>query len=796
MTVRLLIVCGDVPLRAENSFASLDVDAWISVRVAEERGPESLRTRQEVPSYTIAVNQYVPTVASLLETAAVRKPREEDPLLTFRKRTVVAAYHRHVKFLSRFLPRLISLSQGLRSVPAIEGLAVRHPEVRNALEQVFLTVLSPRAVGPMNPVEAWIVSPVAGTTGGAMHRFIGGSLANLVSSAYGNTQLTLNFIRVAPPAHTRGRRESLNTFFGIAADAVFALGIPQAFPTVSTKWFFVDFPLPDDGEIVAISEWERLVNISTKTLMWNVLQSDLEQLVNRHQGIPFALIRIRSWGRPLNQRRQYKDVLRRLEVQLQELRSPNYDEKYIRADLYTAEFASPDLEAWIENASDEMEISRLLEKGWRFPWDPEMRLPCSVAEANRYVDEWRAAIEELTRKEWAYLDRKWVLKRGAEERLLRPTLNEGVTFGSARWFDIVEDAHRARAWAQHLLGAFDKPSDNTGRLTDLFEMAEQIHKILHGWNPFKRSKQRAREAAPLLGKFTRLLAEVEELLRIEQEATEFLGRMLANVRFVEGVVVQELARVEREPTSSQREVTKTELEGQFTGQSPYLVETLNLKDVVARRELRKTWLQLLYEGAQRGHRPLFRDSVLAGVRGLTASGLAVVLGLEEALGVSDLCKEIITHIERTEAQADSLGVWWSINTNGDGYIRYLMLPHLDQASLAELAEGTIHSVGSWECMTGFPDQSVVAIEGLTLTQDLFDTVGPPLALMSSFTSIVKEMLVKWNYLSPEKVPVRKLEVASAGVPGEPIYREVLRELGFSEQDIKLLAEVYSISDGS
>jgi hypothetical protein len=257
----------------------------------------------------------------------------------------------------------------LAQSPAIGGLTIRHPLNRDALERALGEIATRHGIGPENPVEAWIVSSTAGGTGEGIHRFVGAFLADFVWRRYAGTSLTLNFIRVGQLTYrtVNLRQTALNTFFGVAADAAFALKMPQDFPGVVTQWFYVDLPDVGTGER-SIPVRAQLVELAAKAVMLEELQDDLQKLLVNNRGIPMVLTRTGYWGKDFGEQRKYYETLRQLREKLRALLEPDYERKYIGTEGRRPEFrAGKNLKDWMGRAGEARLVLRRKEGGMAVP---------------------------------------------------------------------------------------------------------------------------------------------------------------------------------------------------------------------------------------------------------------------------------------------------------------------------------------------------------------------------------------------------------------------------------------------
>jgi hypothetical protein len=164
----------------------------------------------------------------------------------------------------------------------------------------------------------------------------------------------------------------------------------------------------------------------------------------------------------------------------------------------------------------------------------------------------------------------------------------------------------------------------------LLKQAQGISASLHGVNPLKGSEARARDAAGLLSEFVGLLAQVDLLLRLEDEARRLLEGELSGAREV------------LEVADSEFEVARKAVGG---GGMAEAVRAADLSDPLE-QVTKATWLQLLRDAARRGDREVFRKEVLRGATGLTEAGLREVLGLRPQATIADAHLEMASRMGR------------------------------------------------------------------------------------------------------------------------------------------------------
>ncbi|MGC8946996.1 MAG: hypothetical protein ACP5N6_12675 [Anaerolineae bacterium] len=428
------------------------------------------------------------------------------------------------------LPAAVPLEQGGVSFPALGGLAIRHPQNRAALEQALERIIAPLGVGPENPVEAWIISATSGDIGAGIHRFTGAFLADFIRRRYAGTPVLLNFIRIGPLAYRslNPRQTALNAFFGVAADAAFALKLPHDFPEAAIQWFYVDFPDMGMGER-GRSLRARMIEVATKVIIWEGLRESFQRLLAYNQGIPMVATRIGFWEGSLTEQRTYYEALRGLQGRLQELIEPDYEQKFIKDGVRKPQLIADGVVEWTARAG-EMIIQRL-KSGWRFPRFPARQYPKTLEEARALVEEWKEVVHTLLEKRWEDLEAEWAFEGAMGREFLRVAEPGDTRFGSEIWFQHVEEAHKVTAWTRYLLGCdlkTGKPvKEKEGYLEKLVTVARRLSSLLRELGLFLQPRKRFQKAKVWLGKFVQTLVAVDALLRLEAKARRFLEQELA-----------------------------------------------------------------------------------------------------------------------------------------------------------------------------------------------------------------------------------------------------------------------------
>lgn len=797
MAVKILIVCGGsgVNLLGQRSIlgvnAELQIDTSKEIRIRQQRAVDPF-------SYFLELDKNIGTTGFLFQEMRKRirpsppgdAPGDDSYIYlqdVYYKETDV----RHLRFLTEYTTTNVPLEWGLAQSPAIGGLAIRCPQNRAALEQVLEKIAGQGGIGPENPVEAWIVSSTAGGTGEGIHRFVGAFLADFIRKRFANTPVTLNFVRVGQLTYrsVNFRQTALNTFFGIAADAAFALKMPADFPGVATHWFYMDLPDVGAGDR-SIPVRAQLVEMAAKSVMLEELQEDLQRLLVNHRGIQMILTRTGYWGKDFGEKRKYYETLRQLRGKLRALIEPDYERKYIgegRRPRFQADERK--LEEWRGRVGDVRYVLRRMEGGWQFPRDRRRGVPQHLDEVRELVEKWKRAVRGLVGEDWEELRAEWQVERmGTEETepgkpaILRVDGIGEAKFGREEWFQRINEAHEARAWAWHLLGCdLGKGEPRRGGLVEkLLQQAQGIDAALNQFNPLKGSEARARDATGLLGEFVLLLAQVDVLLRLEDEARRLLEGQLSGVREV------------LEVADSEFEVARRAVGG---GGMEEMIQAANLFDPLE-QVTNATWLELLRDAARQGDRGVFRKEVLRGATGLTEAGLREVLGLPREAAIPDAHREMASQMGRMydlDGNPYEAPWWAATSARGTLEYEYRILPWLSpelQAVFFSYTDAQRTRFRYIFTKQGRIGLYILAFGGISLTERAGDTTSMPVFLLKPFVPQIREALGEWRERPIPNEPSGQLRLVSAGVGGEPLYLRALQEGGLSEEEIRKIGEFY------
>jgi len=800
MSVRFLIVCGGSGVNLLGQRQVLGVDAELQIDVSKDNVVKRWKG-QDTRSFVLELDQNVGTTGLLFRDA--RKEIREDGSISENCWEYVqqGIYKepdiRHVSFLVRHSASTLALERGLAQSPAIGGLTIRHNENRQALEQVIDDMTGELGLGPENPLEVWIVASTAGGTGEGIHRFVAAYLAEFLSRRYTDTPLTVNFIRIGQLTYrsVNYQRTALNTFFGVAADAAFALKASKERPEVPIHWFYVDIPDVGMGER-SVPLRAQNVEMAAKAVMLEELQEDLQRLLVNNGGIPMVLTRTGYWGRDFGEQRLYYETLRQLREKLRKLVTPDYERRYIDGEGQQQprlEGEEAKLKEWIQRVSNTRHITQRIdqEQGVQFPKYRLRSYPTNLEEVREQLRDWKTALEGLLGEDLVSLKADWMVDRARyedgevhRERVpLRVSMASGTEFGREQWFQRVEEAHEALAWSRALLGCDLQQGTprKGGRLEQLLNGAQEISKALYAFNPFKSSDARMREAAAELGGFLSTLVEVDLLLRLEEESRKALDTELGSSRQVLEMVESEFAIISRAVGSSVAEV----------------VRAAELSDPLD-PATQDTWLQLLDKATRRGDRESFKVQVRRGATGLTKAGLVDVLGLRPQADISEIHDELTSRMGRMyDLDNNEYEARWWASTSTVGTLKhdYRILPGLDPELQAGMEAYKSKRVADYRYVftkMGTIGLYVLAFNGISLTRSLGDTRSMPTFLMKPFVRVVQDTLSRWEAKPRQNEPSGQLELVQAGVAGEPLYKQAMQDAGLTDEDLEKVAEFYNL----
>ncbi len=694
-------------------------------------------------------------------------------------------YKRHTEYLAQYWTQDSPLEDGLARSPAVGAATIRHEQNVAELNAKLLKMIDEWTVGvgADTPVVFWIVSSCAGGTGEGIHRFVGESIVEIFSTRPA-ARVRLNFIRIGPGTYRMidEVRTSLNAFMGIAGDAAFKVKIPRAYPkvNVTTNWFYLEVPPVGVGS-AAKPIRAKLIEMASKALMLEELQGDINTIVN-NDGI--GLVRVGYWGKDFNEDARYYQTLLQLTKGLSEFINPNQYAKYV-AGKDEPEFSSDVMEKIKETLNNaELLLHKMQSESWQFPKYTATGT-LKPEEIMRMVPQWKNAIdqliapERLDRVQPEFLLAQRVRKEGSEETETRrlplqvPTAS-GTQF-SKEWFGRIETAQQVEAWADYLLGTDQRP----GLWASLVELGKVCSKDQHP--PALESlnlniQQKANKLRNSLWSFTETLVKVLRLTELRSEARVYLSSELEGARNVLMAAEKQLPIAE---AAAKRKEAAPVIAADLSDRLGQLTE--------------ESWLRILHDAVKRTDDKLFRSEVLKGATGLERDGLLAVLSLPTTVTADEIRATLREKMGRM-VDADNTpyeAQWWS-GSRPPGILRefnYRILPKLGLKVRAELGDSD-KEIKYLYTGLGVIGLNVLAFEGVTIATSQ-DTITTPAYLMAGFVEKVKKHLDDWND-KPVGVPSPKLNLLSAGVGSEPLYKPALVKAGLGIPHLDKLDDYFDL----
>jgi hypothetical protein len=778
MANKFLIVCGGSGFGLLGQRKVLGVDGELHIDVRKEIKDELAVVDEYSLSLKLDMAPDAGTSIRLLNYMEGQAMKMPD-----------CAHKRHIEYLVKYSTQDVPLEFGLARSPALGGGTIRHEENLAELDSRLNKMIEEWTVGvgPDNPLVFWIVSSTAGGTGEGTHRFVGERIVKLLSTKPG-TRVTLNFIRIGPGTYRAidDQRTTLNSFFGIAADAAFKVKIPRDYRNVnvSSNWFYLEVPPVGVGDAAKPIRW-RLIEMACKAIMLDELQENINTIVV-NDGI--GLVRVGYWGRDFSQRAKYAETLRQLIIKLTDLVEPNGYNKYVAGKPSPKSQAGRTLEnvkkmvgetSWL--------VGKMEREGWKFP--QVTKTPDTAKEIERLIPDWKSAIDRLIAPDkvdlltYDFLIPQQIRTAGTEESETRLAALQVPKIASVQyspqWFDRIDTAHQVRAWAIYLLQG---DTESKGLLFQLADLARDCSKaqypsIVDQWrlNPV----QRATNIRDNLIKFIDTLVQVIRLIELRDGAEMFLASALIDSKNV------------LDWSRSQFDAVKREVIGE---EAPVIAADL---DDPLDQLTKETWLKMLDTAVKRSDEKMFEREVLKGATGLTRAGLLSVLELPvnaDADMIRGRLREEVGRMydkdgKRYQAQ------WWS-GARPPGVKRefkYRIMPKVEPEVRNELGKEE-RDIKYLYTKMGVLGLNVMAFEGVTIAARN-DTVSTPAYLLSGFIRLVKEYLTDEQWVDkPVGMPSAKFSLVSAGVGGESLYKPALEDAGAAALRLAMESRVEELKE--
>lgn len=780
MANKFLIVCGGSGFGLLGQRKILGLDGELHIDVRKEIKDELAVVDEYSLSLKLDVAPDAGTSIRLLNYMEKQAMKMSD-----------CAYKRHTEYLVKYSTQDVQLEYGLARSPALGGGAIRHEENLVELDSRLNKMIEEWTVGvgADNPLVFWIISSTAGGTGEGTHRFVGEQIVKLLSTKPG-TRVTLNFIRIGPGTYRAidDQRTTLNSFFGIAADAAFKVKIPRDYRNVnvSSNWFYLEVPPVGVGDAAKPIRW-RLIEMACKAIMLDELQENINTIVV-NDGI--GLVRVGYWGRDFSQKAIYAETLRQLLVKLTDLVEPNGYNKYVAGKSSPKSQAGRTLENVKKMVSEtSWLVGKMEREGWKFP--EVKKTPETAKEIEKLIPDWRSAIDRLISPDkvdlltYDFLIPQQIRTAGPEEsetRLATLQIPKAASIQySPQWFERIDAAHQVRAWAIHLLQG---DSESKGLLFQLADLAKDCSKAQYPsifdqvrLNPV----QRATNIRDNLIKFIDTLVQVIRLIELRDGAGMFLDSTLIDSKNVLDWSRLQFDAVRREVIGEDAPVIAADLDDPLD------------------QLTKETWLKMLDTAVKRSNEKMFEREVLKGATGLTRSGILSVLELPSTADADMIRGRLREEVGRMYDKDGKpyQAQWWS-GARPPGVKRefkYRIMPKIEPEVRNELGKEE-RDIKYLYTKMGVLGLNVMAFEGVTIAARN-DTVSTPAYLLSGFIRLVKEYLSDEKWVDrPVGTPSAKFSLVSAGVGGEPLYRPALEDAGGAQIRLAMEAKVAGVREAA
>ena len=87
---------------------------------------------------------------------------------------------------------------------------------------------------------------------------------------------------------------------------------------------------------------------------------------------------------------------------------------------------------------------------------------------------------------------------------------------------------------------------------------------------------------------------------------------------------------------------------------------------------------------------------------------------------------------------------------------------------------------------------VLAFLGDSLNQGDGDTVSAPAFLLQPLVNHIKDALANWSASPEVNTMSGQLDIATAGVVGEPLFKRAMSAAGLTNEEIKKIGQYYSL----
>lgn len=778
-TKKYLIVCGGSGKYVLGQRRVLGLDGEIQVDVSEE----IKETREELGldkdkdfSVSVAADVCAANVAELLK---------QVPSIA-RAQNWGEAEKKHANFLMSNFLGTQALKDGMSQAAAIGGLAIMHPNTQLLLGKAIYDLVKLTAKSNED-LDFWIISSTSGGTGEGTHRAIMDKIIEVTKNEFSGAKKIKN-IRIGKATYNTigGDNATVQNFIGICGDAKFPEKMRKKYPgnNATYNWYYIDLPDYGSGPSTKIPRG-RMVSLAAKALMLDDLVDALQLLESNANT---AIIRTGYWGKEYDSETLYIATLNGFIVKLEALIAPQPEDLFrerTRPDFLEGEVFSH----LLGKLTDTDNVIGRLDSGWSISTSAT---PRAFDGLDAYLTENITSMHDLF-GDFKYRDMQIQPKFMTQVNLnnnqqVVPFQSKDHPDDTSTWYLDYRNAQSVSAWARSLLGIHDtltaaerskqrnqRPWYIEGGLLDqLFKKHEECKKALKG-GIIRNSSDRARA-------FARSSREYASLL------------MQCAILFDELINAEKLIKLETKPLAV-LEFAKKRRDAIVKEQvSRTNVVTANLMDILDHLN-RKSWFDMVYDTVRRNQTEEFTAQILKGAVVLTKEGLKEVLGLPQNSGTDEIKAELKENVGRMyDKDGKSIQALWMCNQDPNkvpnyGKFSFRLLPRLEEGLQNEIAD----EENSFKFPTlGVLGLYVLALEGLTVATKQ-DMIMTPTFLIKPLVPIVQKVMGDW---APHRVgyPTPRMQLALAGVVGDPLPLEVLKDAGFSEKDIKNLSEYYTITN--
>lgn len=764
MAYKFLIICGGSGKGLLGQHQVLGVNAELQIDVRKEIVPTT-----DPNSYRVSLDDPVGNINLLINDMRERTGTTiKNPIDL-----------KHFEILAEHWITGGSLIDGLGQSPAIGGGTIANEDNVTELRARLGDMLNDaQNIGIDNPLEVWIVSSTAGGTGAGISRFVASELARAINESTWPA-VKLNFIRIGALTYRKVAKKTtaLNTFFSVAADAAYALTSRKNFPGVTTNWFYVDLPDVGKGDDVKPIR-EELIEMAAKAIMLDELSSTLDGLLI-NDGLRMVLARAGFWGRDFQEKVKFFETLKQLAGKLQDLLEPDYYQRFIEG-RKQPKFIPGLSFAGVKTALEKEEfLLAMFDKAqWKLPkYDADARFEVWLGELKKSADELinkPLNIETLAAGVDVQISD---LKEGKDEPISLGVPDSGSDEG---WFRVTFDTQRVKAWCSESLKPGNRNKTTQDQVAKLRDLHSKCAASFYSRDVRKGPQDKAKDLSKLLPDLVETLCVVTRLRELEDLADQRLNAQFATTRELYSEVIR------------QRDLAKSAVGG--LSSAPILVADLYQKLDPLGGE---TWLNLLETAFRGGDPQVLKKQVLAGATGLTDKGLQNVLGLgDNTIDIPMIRDTLKRKMGRMRGQGrdEFEAQWWQAKSpkgvGGKHYV-FRVFPNLSDQMKAKLGKGD-GSITYQYTEVGVVGVNVLAFECASVAKAKFDAVSTPAYLLSPFIQQVRSTLANWPKNPEVGESHGPIEIASAGVIGDPLYLKAMRKAGLREGELGKIGQLYQL----